>query len=51
MEEAGALLQDVPDTRTTYEKKWDEQVYFCRALCSGVRAILTSKRADGQSQA
>ena len=26
MEEAGSALQDIPDTRTAYEKKWDEQV-------------------------
>jgi protein FAM32A len=26
MEEAGASLKDIPDTRTAYEKKWDEQI-------------------------
>ena len=30
MEEAGSAvnISDVPDHRTAYEKKWDEQVYF-----------------------
>ena len=37
MEEAGSSVRDVPDTRTAYEKKWDEQVLPCRTPGRGVK--------------
>ena len=59
MEEAGSSL-DIPDTRTAYEKKWDEQVrcfnccqlrvyWYCRACAHSpahaVVSMLTMSRA------
>ena len=47
MEEAGAAatpsLSDIPDTRTSYEKKWDEQVPILVVLARAPGSLLGTR--------